>query len=138
MFRFTEKLKYIVLGGLLTCTGFIFGSMNRIDADSESKAPTVVGELTVQKLRVLERIVLYDKDQTELVIIDRSRRGGSVSVRDAVDGTSSASLLIGREGGEVVVTTNRGTLGSAGLSTSVGNGIVYVTDRIGIKEQWGD
>ena len=153
MYRLSEKLKYMFLGGFLTVAGFMFDNMNSdIEAQFGSEK---IDELTVQELTVLEDITVVADDGEPRVVIFWNDRGGQVTcLGPGEDGDSAqasllvgmfggiagitsgqgiagASLTIGREGGGVTIFPVPGKEGGASLAIIDGNGVVFRTDRFG-------
>ena len=107
MFRLHKKLKYMVFGGVLPLTGFMFGSMkNNTEAQFGSET---IDELTVRKLSVTEEVILYNGSQP-VVFIQHDENGGKVSI--AGRGAKGAILMsIGEDGGVVGVYSKEGAGG---------------------------
>ena len=159
MFRLLEKLKYMFLGGLLTCAGFMFGNMNS-DTVAQFRSEQI-DELTVQELTVLEDITVIADDGVPQVVISWNERGGEVaclgSAKERDAGTASllvgrfggiagvtsgkgiagASLTIGTEGGGLTIFPVPGIKGGASLGIVDGDGVVFVTDRFGERRSFG-
>ena len=76
MFRLSEKLKYMVLGGFLTFAGFMFGNMSS-DTEAQFGSETI-DELTVRELTVLEDITVIADDGERRVVIS-CENGGKVT-----------------------------------------------------------
>ena len=68
MFRLSEKLKFILLAGILAFAGFMLGNM-RSDTQAQSGSETT-DELTVRKLTVLEDITVKADNGERRVVID--------------------------------------------------------------------
>ena len=149
MFRLREKLKYMVLMGLLVLAGFIFGNMNK-DTEAESGSETI-DELTVRRLTVLKDITVIADDGERRVVISSDENGGEVTCFDP-EGIRTAGLSIGKEGGLVAVTGRKGggaslsvdeeggavaifpvngKKGGAALTIIDGDGVVFTIDRFG-------
>ena len=75
-FRLREKLKYMLLGGLLTLAGFMFGNMNS-DTTAQSGYETI-DKLTVRELIVHKDIRVMGDDMDPRVHISWDRDGGRV------------------------------------------------------------
>ena len=153
MFRLSEKLKYMVLGGFLISAGFMFGNMN---SDTEAQfGSEKTDKLTVQELTVLEDITVIADDGEPRVVISWNERGGQVTClgsgeeRDSAQasllvgmfggiagvtsgqGIAGASLTIGTEGGGVTIFPVPGKEGGASLAIVDGDGVVFRRDKFG-------
>ena len=146
-FRLSEKLKYMVLGSLLTLAGFMFGNMNR-DTEAQLGSETM-DTLTVRKLIVVEGITIRSNSGSPRVMISSDRNGGKVTVfgPGGIRGRGAASLSLTENGGRVsvfggidgedaamlAVTENGGTLTTAevDISTNEEGGRITVFDREG-------
>ena len=115
-----EKLKYMLLGGLLTLAGFMLGNMNN---DTEAQ----FGYESIDKLRVGELIVRKDirvmgDDVDPRVHISWDRNGGRV-VTYGPKGVGAASLLVA-EGNGVVTTQGSKEKTGASLMVNAGGGVL--------------
>lgn len=150
MFRLSEKLKFILLAGILAFAGFMLGNMNS-DTQAQSGSETI-DELTVRKLTVLEDITVKADNGERRVVIDTDENGGRVMCLGpetkptvgakisvgkmggvvGVRGTmgSAASLTTGEEGGRVSISAATGK-GAAALGIFDGDGVVFTIDKFG-------
>ena len=115
-----EKLKYMLLGGLLTLAGFMLGNMSN---DTEAQ----FGYESIDKLRVEELIVRKDirvmgDDTDPRVHISWDRNGGRV-VTYGPKGVGAASLLVA-EGNGVVTTQGSKEKTGASLMVNEGGGVL--------------
>ena len=115
-----EKLKYMLLGGLLTLAGFMLGNMSN---NTEAQ----FGYESIDKLRVGELIVR--KDITVMgngthprVHISWNREGGRV-VTYGPKGMGAASLLVAEGDGVVTVQGSKEKTG-ASLMVNEGGGVL--------------
>ncbi len=102
-FRLSEKLKYMVLGSLLTLAGFMFGNMNR---DTEAQLGyEMIDELTVRRLIVVEGITIRSNSGQPRVMISSDKKGGKVTVfgPGGIRGRGAASLSLTENGGRVSI-----------------------------------
>ncbi|MYC75274.1 hypothetical protein F4X10_05805 [Candidatus Poribacteria bacterium] len=118
--RAREKLKYMVLGGLLTLAGFMLGNLN-------SRTDAQFGYETIDKLSVGELIVRKDirvmsDDMEPRVHISWDRNGGRV-VTYGPKGVGAASLLVA-EGNGVVTTQGSKEKTGASLMVNEGGGVL--------------
>ena len=161
MLKLREKLKYMVLVGLLAFAGFMLGNVNN---DTKAQLGSeMIDTLTVRKLTVLGDIaVIADNGEPRVVIswhelsgdvscyspggidtADRAsllvgRLGGIAGVTDR--NASGASLTIGLEGGGVTIYPIEGALtgkGGAALGIDKGDGFVSTIDRFGERRALG-
>lgn len=152
-FRFSEKLKYMVLGSLLTLAGFMFGNMNS-DTEAQLGSETM-DTLTVRELIVVEDIKITSNSGSPRVMISSDRNGGKVTVfgPGGIGGKGAASLSLTENGGRVSVfgiggeaaamlavtkkggtLTTKGVIGEAagvGIGANEEGGTVTVFDREG-------
>ena len=115
-----EKLKYMLLGGLLTLAGFMLGNTNNT-TDAQ------FGYESIDKLRVGELIVRKDirvmgDDTDPRVHISWDRNGGRV-VTYGPKGVGAASLLVA-EGNGVVTTQGSKEKTGASLMVNEGGGVL--------------
>lgn len=115
-----EKLKYMLLGGLLTLAGFMLGNMSN---NTEAQ----FGYESIDKLRVGELIVRKDirvmgDDVDPRVHISWDRNGGRV-VTYGPQGVGAASLLVA-EGNGVVTTQGSKEKTGASLMVNAGGGVL--------------
>ena len=147
MFRLREKLKYMVLGGLLTLAGFMFGNMNN-NTEAQLGSQTI-GELTVRTLFVLDKIIVQRGQEVRVIIssnlnggqvatfgpdgavagIGIDEHGGSVVTSD-VTGKSAADISSDENGGAVSI-FSRDEKSGVLLRIENGVGVVMATDRFG-------
>ena len=119
-FRLREKLKYMFLGGLLTLTGFMFGSMNS-DTTAQFGYETI-DKLTVGELIVHKDITVMSDDMDPRVHISWDRNGGRV-ITYGPKGMGAASLLVA-EGNGVVTTQGSKEKTGASLMVNEGGGVL--------------
>lgn len=119
-FRLREKLKYMFLGGLLTLTGFMFGSMNS-DTTAQFGYETI-DKLTVGELIVRKDITVMSDDMDPRVHISWDRNGGRV-ITYGPKGMGAASLLVA-EGNGVVTTQGSKEKTGASLMVNEGGGVL--------------
>ena len=147
MLRLREKLKYMVLGGLIVLAGFVFGNINK-DTEAQSGAETI-NELTVRNMVVLEGIRVINDDNVPQVVVSWDENGGNVSAHSPrgqaafsvgehggliqvgnAEGKIGAQVTMNENGGTVVVRSMSGA-GAAALAIYEGNGVVYTRDGLG-------
>ena len=148
-FRFREKLKYMVLGSLLTLTGFLFGNMN---GDTEAQlGDKTIDKLTVRELIVVEDITIRSNSGDPLVLISADRDGGRVTTYgpsgigaaslavtedggrltiQGITGNAGASIGTDEDGGNIAI-FNRGGKARVALSIIDGDGVAYLVNRFG-------
>ena len=119
-FRLREKLKYMLLGGLLTLAGFMFGNMNS-DTTAQSGYETI-DKLTVRELIVHKDIRVMGDDTDPRVHISWNRDGGRV-ITYGPKGIGAASLLVA-EGNGVVTTQGSKEKTGASLMVNEGGGVL--------------
>ena len=124
MFRLREKLKYMVLGGLLTLAGFMFGNMNN-NTEAQLGSQTI-GELTVRTLLVLDKIIVQ-RGQEVRVIISSNLNGGQVATFGP-DGKAVAGIGIDEHGGSVVTSDVTGK-SAVDISSDENGGAVSIFSR---------
>ena len=117
-FRFRERLKYMVLGSLLTLAGFMFGNMNS-DTEAQLGSETI-NELTVRELTVLKDITIRNNSGDSLVIIYGNEAGGHVTAYGPGGG---ASLSVNEEGG-IIIARGPDRKKTASLSVNEEGGII--------------
>ena len=119
-FRLREKLKYMLLGGLLTLAGFMFGNMNS-DTTAQSGYETI-DKLTVRELIVHKDIRVMGDDMDPRVHISWDRNGGRV-ITYGPKAMGAASLLVA-EGNGVVTTQGSKEKTGASLMVNEGGGVL--------------
>ena len=119
-FRLREKLKYMLLGGVLTLAGFMFGNMNS-DTTAQSGYETI-DKLTVRELIVRKDIRVMGNDMDPRVHISWDRNGGRV-ITYGPKGIGAASLLVA-EGNGVVTTQGSKEKTGASLMVNEGGGVL--------------
>ncbi len=148
-FRLREKLKYMLLGGLLTFAGFMFGNMN---SSTEAQfGYETIDKLTVRELIVRKDIRVMSDNMEPRVHIAWDREGGRV-ITYGPKGVGAASLLVAegngvlttqgakeKTGASLMVNEGGGVLslfapdGNARvvLGISEGEGVAYIVDKLG-------
>lgn len=106
-FRLREKLKYMLLGGLLPLAGFMLGNINN-NTEAQFGSETI-DELTIQKLNVVEEITLYNGSEPQ-VFIRNEENGGAVTVYGK-GGKGVAHMGIDENGGDVIIVAKEGNGG---------------------------
>ena len=119
-FRLREKLKYMLLGGLLTLAGFMFGNMNS-DTTAQS-GYEAIDKLTVRELIVRKDIRVIGDDMDPRVHISWDRNGGRV-VTYGPKQMGAASLLVA-EGNGIVTTQGSKEKTGASLMVNEGGGVL--------------
>ena len=119
-FRLREKLKYMLLGGVLTFAGFMFGNMNS-DTTAQSGYETI-DKLTVRELIVRKDIRVMGNDMDPRVHISWNRDGGRV-VTYGPKAMGAASLLVAEGNGVVTVQGSKEKTG-ASLMVNEGGGVL--------------
>lgn len=97
-YRLIDKLKYMVLGSLLTIIVFTAGTLtNQIEADSTIKPDAEFNTLTVQTLIVKDKLVVTDKNETETrLAIDKHDRRSFVVDTNANSNCKCITEIDGR------------------------------------------
>ena len=126
MFRFREKLKYMVLGGVLTLAGFMFGNMNN-NTEAQSGYETI-DKLVVRELIVRGGMKLTNDNLEPLVLIDSDLEGGSITVYGR-GGRGIANLSVSKLGGSVRVYDVRNQ-NTAAINAYEEGGILSVSSAI--------
>ena len=119
-FRLREKLKYMLLGGLLTLAGFMFGNMNS-DTTAQSGYETI-DKLTVRELIVRKDIRVMGNDMDPRVHISWNRNGGRV-ITYGPKAMGAASLLVAEGNGVLTVQGSKEKTG-ASLMVNEGGGVL--------------
>ena len=119
-FRLCEKLKYMLLGGLLTFAGFMFGNITN-DTTAQSGYETI-DKLTVRELIVRRDIRVMGDDMDPRVHISWDRNGGRV-ITYGPKQMGAASLLVA-EGNGVVTTQGSKEKTGASLMVNEGGGVL--------------
>ena len=119
-FRLREKLKYMLLGGVLTLAGFMFGNMNS-DTTAQSGYETI-DKLTVRELIVRKDIRVMGNDMDPRVHISWDRNGGRV-VTYGPKAMGAASLLVAEGNGVLTVQGSKEKTG-ASLMVNEGGGVL--------------
>ena len=152
MFRLREKLKYMVLGGLLTLAGFMFGNMNN---NTEAQLGSqMIGKLTVSTLTVLDEIIVMGGQEPRVVITSNENggkivtygRGGQAYAAIGIDDTGSyvitgdskrksGTSMSSNENGGVMLIRSADGVSDIILFIDDGGGAVNTTDRFGNKNQ---
>ena len=119
-FRMREKLKYMILGGMLTLAGFMFGNMNN-NTEAQFGYETI-DKLTVRELIVRKDIRVMSDDMEPRVHISWDRDGGRV-ITYGPKQKGAASLLVA-EGNGVVTTQGSKEKTGASLMVNEGGGVL--------------
>ena len=119
-FRMREKLKYMLLGGMLTLAGFMFGNMNN-NTEAQFGYETI-DKLTVRELIVRKDIRVMSDDMEPRVHISWDREGGRV-ITYGPKQMGAASLLVA-EGNGVVTTQGSKEKTGASLMVNEGGGVL--------------
>lgn len=119
-FRLSEKLKYMVLGSLLTLAGFMFGNMSS-DTEAQLGSETI-NELTVRELTVLKDIKISSNSGDSLVLISSDEEGGIIAT-NSNSGDPRVLIRSDSNGGQVFVVDSSGR-GAARLAVTEKGGTV--------------